>query len=224
MKNNTEPPKIRQIMANWTKFKITFTIQVMPLSKVWYHCNIPYLHIYLQLSSICIFYKTDEESKPSASCPYNLLKRHNREYFDLQPLSLVQYGSCTAADKKSIQRTVRTVEKIIKTSLLSIQELQLHAATKIISDSTHPTNWMFNLLSSGKHYRSMQCKTARLSKSSFLQAIRILISHSLYTDEQVAGLQIHTVCTDWLNHICYFSLLQLVSNTSDVTLNHTLTL
>ncbi|XP_042570857.1 tripartite motif-containing protein 59-like [Cyprinus carpio] len=90
--------------------------------------------------SNCIFYKTDEESKPSSSCPHNLLKRHNREYFDLQPLSLVQYGSCTAADKKSIQRTVRTAEKIIKTSLLSIQELQLHAATKIISDSTHPTN------------------------------------------------------------------------------------
>lgn len=70
----------------------------------------------------------------------------------------VWYNSCTAADQKSLQRVVRTAENIIRTSLPSLQELHLSSyfnrASKIISDSTYPSQGLFTLLPSGKRYRN----------------------------------------------------------------------
>ncbi|KAI4877315.1 hypothetical protein NFI96_002515 [Prochilodus magdalenae] len=90
----------------------------------------------------------------------------------------VWYGSCTASDQTSLQRVVRTAERIIRTSLLSVQDLYpsqcRSRATKMVRDSTHPVHGLFRLLPSGKRYCSMRCRTARLSKSFFPQAIRLL--------------------------------------------------
>ncbi len=47
-------------------------------------------------------------------------------------------------------------------------------AAKILKDSTHPGNHLFCLLPSGKRFRSMMAKTARLRRSFFPQAIRLL--------------------------------------------------
>lgn len=94
--------------------------------------------------------KEDEESKPS---PY----RGTIESILTCSLS-VWYNSCTAADQKSLQRVLRTAEKIIRTSLPSLQELDLscyfNRASKIISDSTYSSQGLFTLLPSGKRYRN----------------------------------------------------------------------
>ncbi|KAK1795727.1 hypothetical protein P4O66_001210 [Electrophorus voltai] len=64
----------------------------------------------------------------------------------------VWYGSSTASDQKSLQRVVRTAEKIIRTSLPSIHGLYLSRclsrAFKMVRDPTHPDHRLFSLLPS----------------------------------------------------------------------------
>ena len=92
----------------------------------------------------------------------------------------VWYGSCPVADQKALQRVVRTAEKITRSAQPSIQDLYpsrcLKRATGITKDPTNPAHKLFTLLPSGKRYHSMRCKTTRLSKSFFPQAIRLLNS------------------------------------------------
>ncbi|KAM9771026.1 uncharacterized protein ACBT44_011437 [Syngnathus typhle] len=49
-------------------------------------------------------------------------------------------------------------------------------ATTIVSDVSHPAHCLFELLPSGKRYRSLRSRTTRLSNSFILQAVRILNS------------------------------------------------
>lgn len=52
----------------------------------------------------------------------------------------VWYGSCSAADKKALQRAVRTVEKITRSPQPAIQDLYLsHCNKQPISSKTSPT-------------------------------------------------------------------------------------
>ncbi|KAK1787340.1 hypothetical protein P4O66_002839 [Electrophorus voltai] len=75
----------------------------------------------------------------------------------------VWYGSCTVSDQKSLQRVVRTTEKIIRTSLPSVHGLYLSCclsrASKMVKDPAHPDHGLFSLLPSGKHYHCMRCQT-----------------------------------------------------------------
>ena len=90
----------------------------------------------------------------------------------------VWYSSCSAADQKALQRVVRTAEKITRSAQPSIQDMYMSRCRKraitITIDPTHPAHDLFTLLPSGKRYRSMRCKTTRLSNSFFPQAIRLL--------------------------------------------------
>ena len=90
----------------------------------------------------------------------------------------VWHGSCLAADKKALQRVVRTAEKIIRSPLPAIQELYTSHCSKramnIIKDTTHPAHRLFSLLPSGKRYRNLRSRTSRLSNSFFPQAIRLI--------------------------------------------------
>ena len=92
----------------------------------------------------------------------------------------VWHGSCLAADKKALQRVVRTAEKIIRSPLPAIQDLYTShcykRAMNIIKDPTHPTHRLFTLLQSGKRYRSVRSRTTRLGNSFFPQAVRLLNS------------------------------------------------
>lgn len=69
-------------------------------------------------------------------------------------------------------------KKIICASLLHLQDLyikcRVHRAYGIIKFCTHPFNGMFTLVQSGERYRSMGRRTARLLKSFFPTAIRLL--------------------------------------------------
>ncbi len=75
---------------------------------------------------------------------------------------------------------MRTAERIIGTSLPSIQDIApircMSRARNIIRDSSHPHHGLFSLLASGKRFRSIRCRTTRFCNSFIPQAIRLLNS------------------------------------------------
>jgi hypothetical protein len=83
----------------------------------------------------------------------------------------VWYGNCTMADRKALQRVVKTAQKIIGTSLPALTDLHhsrcLQRANKILKDHTHPSHALFSLLPSGRRYRSLRSRTSRLRNSFF---------------------------------------------------------
>ncbi|KAK3548403.1 hypothetical protein QTP70_012646 [Hemibagrus guttatus] len=90
-------------------------------------------------------------------------------------------SSCITAwceNCKTLQRIVRTAEKIIGVSLPSITDIystrRIRKANSIVDDLTHPSHTLFTLLPSGKKYRSIRAHTSRLLNSFFPQAIRCL--------------------------------------------------
>ncbi|KAK3561452.1 hypothetical protein QTP86_002815 [Hemibagrus guttatus] len=64
------------------------------------------------------------------------------------------FGNCTISDRKTLQRIVRTAEKIIRLSLPSITDMYtthcICKANSIVDDPTHPSHTIFTLLPSGK--------------------------------------------------------------------------
>ncbi|KAK3533854.1 hypothetical protein QTP70_032966, partial [Hemibagrus guttatus] len=64
------------------------------------------------------------------------------------------FGNCTISDRKTLQRIVRTAEKIIRLSLPSITDMYtthcIRKANSIVDDPTHPSHTIFTLLPSGK--------------------------------------------------------------------------
>ncbi len=92
----------------------------------------------------------------------------------------VWYGNCSAADRKTLQRTVNTAAKIIGAPLPSILDIFLARCSSktnsIVKDPTHPSHSLFQLLPSGRRYRSIRARSARLLNSFFPQAVRALNS------------------------------------------------
>ncbi len=93
----------------------------------------------------------------------------------------VWYGNCCAADRKTLQRTVNNAAKIIGAPLPSILDIFLtrcsSKAKSIVEDPTHPSHSLFQLLPSGRRYRSIRARSARLLNSFLPQAVRALNSH-----------------------------------------------
>lgn len=89
-------------------------------------------------------------------------------------------GSCTDYNRKALQRIVNTAGRIIGTPLPSLKDIYTtrltRKATTIVSDASHPTHNLFNLLPSGKRYRSLRSRTTRLTNSFIHQAVRMLNS------------------------------------------------
>ena len=77
----------------------------------------------------------------------------------------VWFGSATKLDRNRLQRTVRSAERIIGADLPTIQDLYTSRARKragkIIADPSHPGHNLFQLLPSGRRYRSLHTKTTR---------------------------------------------------------------
>ncbi|KAL0148543.1 hypothetical protein M9458_056090 [Cirrhinus mrigala] len=90
----------------------------------------------------------------------------------------VWFSSATKTDLRRLQRIVRTAERIIGTTLPTLQELYSSRvskrAGKIILDPSHPAHILFELLPSGRRYRARTTKTARHRKSFFPQAIYLM--------------------------------------------------
>uniref|UniRef100_A0A8C1NZF1 Reverse transcriptase domain-containing protein n=1 Tax=Cyprinus carpio TaxID=7962 RepID=A0A8C1NZF1_CYPCA len=90
----------------------------------------------------------------------------------------VWFSSASKSDLRRLQRVVRTAERIIGTTLPSIQELYLSRvskrAGKITLDPSHPAHSLFELLPSGRRYRALSTRMARHRDSFFPQAIHLM--------------------------------------------------
>ena len=94
----------------------------------------------------------------------------------------VWFWSCTAAERKSLQRVVDTAQKIIgcppDAPLPSLEKLYslrcLRKANSILKDPTHPGHGHFKLLPSGKRYSVYPASTNRLRDSFYPRAIKTL--------------------------------------------------
>lgn len=94
----------------------------------------------------------------------------------------VWFSHCTEAERQSLQRVVKTAQRIISCPLPSLKDIYqtrcLSRVTSITTDSTHPAFPLFELLPSGRRYRSIRTRTNRLRNSFFPQAIMIRNAHT----------------------------------------------
>ncbi|XP_077455065.1 rapunzel 5 isoform X2 [Stigmatopora argus] len=92
----------------------------------------------------------------------------------------VWYAGSTAADKKAMQKVINTAQRIVGCSLPSLEDIAspcyLSRAKNIIGDPYHPGHNLFQLLPSGRRYRSHKARTNRLKDSFFPTSIRHLNS------------------------------------------------
>lgn len=95
----------------------------------------------------------------------------------------VWYASCTEADKKRLQRVVKTAQRVIGHPLPSLDSIYTsrcsNRARKIVQDSLHPGHHLFTLLPSGRRCRSIKSKTNRLKNSFYPKAITLLNGNSV---------------------------------------------
>ncbi len=91
---------------------------------------------------------------------------------------LVWFSSCTEAGQQALQRVVRTAGKIIGTTLPEMSSTFttrcLRHVKNILRDQHHPAHHLFHLLPSGRRYRSIRARTARLAHSIYPEAARLL--------------------------------------------------
>ena len=92
----------------------------------------------------------------------------------------VWFGSATKLDRNRLQRTVKSAERIIGADLPTIQDLFTSKARKragkIIADPSHPGHNLFQLLPSGRRYRTMYTKNTRHRNSFFPLAVTLMNS------------------------------------------------
>ena len=88
------------------------------------------------------------------------------------------YAGCSVADRRALQRVINMAQKITGCSLPSLEDIAssryLSRAANITKDSSHPGNHQFELLPSGRCYRSHRTRTTRLRDSFFPRAITTL--------------------------------------------------
>lgn len=90
----------------------------------------------------------------------------------------VWYGNCNAADRKALQRVVKSAQRTIGSQLPSIHDTYhkrcTNKAKSIVKDPTHINHGLFSLLPSGRRYRSLRSRTSRLRYSFFPEAVTLL--------------------------------------------------
>ncbi len=112
--------------------------------------------------------------------PQELLKQFYSAIIEsiLCTSTTVWFSSATKADLRRLRRVVRTAERIIGTTLPTLQELYLSRvskrAGKITLDPSHPAHSLFELLPSGRRYRALSTRTTRHRNSFFPQAIHLM--------------------------------------------------
>ena len=90
----------------------------------------------------------------------------------------VWFSSCTVAQRKRLQGVIKAAQKITGCPLPSLDELHssrcLKKAKSVLQDTSHPGHKLFELLPSGRRYRSMKTRTNRLQNSFYPTAITSL--------------------------------------------------
>ena len=96
----------------------------------------------------------------------------------------VWFGATASRYKARLERTVRQASRIAACDFPSIASLYdtrlCHRAGKILVDSSHPANHLFELLPSGRRCRAIKAKTRRFRLSFFPEALRLRISFCTY--------------------------------------------
>ena len=99
----------------------------------------------------------------------------------------VWYGNASQEDKDKLDKIVKKAEKIVGCALTPLDVIYesrvLGRSKKIMKDQSHPANHLFELLPSGKRYRSIACKTNRLKNSLYPSAIRLLNDNRVQSTE-----------------------------------------
>ncbi len=92
----------------------------------------------------------------------------------------VWFSSATKSDLRRLRRVVRTAERIIGTTLPTLQELYSSRvskrAGKITLYPSHPAHFLFELLPSSQHYRALSTRMTRHRNSFFPQTIHLMIT------------------------------------------------
>ena len=96
---------------------------------------------------------------------------------------MVWFGNMTDADRNSLSRVIRTARRLTGVDLPDLRAIfycrmksRIH---KVIADPSHPAFTFFELLPSGKRYRSLGYSgmSARTSNSLYPTAVRVLNDH-----------------------------------------------
>ena len=86
----------------------------------------------------------------------------------------VWFGRASYEEKALLETLVRCASKIVRLTLPTIESVYhtrcVHKSNKSVRDATH----LFELLKSGKRYRSVKSKTTRFRNSFYLEAIRYM--------------------------------------------------
>ena len=90
----------------------------------------------------------------------------------------VWFGRASQDEINQIESVVKYASKLIGLNMPSIRSLylsrSLRKSKRIVQDEYHPANHLFELLPSGKRYRSIKTKTTRFNNSFYPQALRFL--------------------------------------------------
>ncbi|TKS65262.1 putative RNA-directed DNA polymerase from transposon X-element [Collichthys lucidus] len=92
----------------------------------------------------------------------------------------VWHGSCSAAEKKALQRVVKAAQRTVGCSLPTTTDTYTSRCRKrascIMKDPTHPAHALFAPLPSGRRLQSIKSRTTRLRNSFFPETVRLLNS------------------------------------------------
>ncbi|KAI3358132.1 hypothetical protein L3Q82_003137 [Scortum barcoo] len=84
---------------------------------------------------------------------------------------IVWHGSCSAAEKKALQRVVKAAQRTVGRSLPTTMDIYTSRCRKrascIMKDPTHTAHALFVPLPSGRRLRSIKSRTTRLRNSFF---------------------------------------------------------
>ncbi|KAI3369594.1 hypothetical protein L3Q82_024480, partial [Scortum barcoo] len=88
---------------------------------------------------------------------------------------IVWHGSCSAAEKKALQRVVKAAQRTVGRSLPTTTDIYTSRCRKqascIMKDPTHTAHALFVPLPSGRRLRSIKSRTTRLRNSFFPEAL-----------------------------------------------------
>ncbi|KAL3042001.1 hypothetical protein OYC64_020043 [Pagothenia borchgrevinki] len=83
-------------------------------------------------------------------------------------------------NRKALRRVTKIAQRIIGVPLPAIEDIQgircLQRVHNIFKDTSHPANYLFVLLPSGRRLRSLRSKTSRFRVSFFPRAVTLLNS------------------------------------------------
>ena len=90
----------------------------------------------------------------------------------------VWYNNLTVDDKRKLNKIVSTASRVIGEQLPTLESIYRQRlrkrSVKIVEDPSHPAYELFDMLPSGRRFRSIKTRTNRFKNSLFPTAIRLL--------------------------------------------------